>query len=382
MKIILTIFCVISFAIQSLCQCLGNEQAYKNYFIENISKIDPIEGTWSSNITINGYVNNRLVFNKNMEQTGTFAIISDADNFKCCNISANEAFGTIYFSRTASKNVYLFKRISPDGSPIVRGNAIISANGILEFSYEKSKEELKSIMKNYSEGMTAVLEIKMIKLFPSINDLPKFVSSSGTGFAISSDGTIVTNHHVVNGANKISVRGVNGDFSKNYNAKVLVDDKNNDLAIIKINDNSFLSFGAIPYLIANKSCDVGSSVFCLGYPLRATMGEDVKLTNGIISSKSGFQGDITAYQISAPIQPGNSGGPLYDDKGTLIGIVNAKHEGAENVSYAIKVSYLLNLIDIMPFAPKLQTVSSLNGKTLSEQVKIIKDFTYIIEVNY
>ena len=224
-----------------------------------------------------------------------------------------------------------------------------------------------------------------IKMFPSSTDnianSPSEGASSGTGYAISSNGYIVTNHHVTNGATSIKIRGVNGDFSKTYTAKVIIEDKNNDLSIIKIDDPSFMSLGTIPYIIANRASDVGSSVFVLGYPLRATMGDEVKLTNGIISSKSGFQGDVTSYQITAPVQPGNSGGPLFDDKGNIIGIINAKHVGAENASYAIKASYLMNLIDLMPTPPKLQTISTVAGKPLTEQVKILKKFTYIIEIN-
>nr|WP_277266111.1 trypsin-like peptidase domain-containing protein [Prevotella corporis] len=77
-------------------------------------------------------------------------------------------------------------------------------------------------------------------------------------------------------------------------------------------------------------------IFVLGYPLVQTMGEDVKLTTDVISSKTGFQGDVSQYQISAAIQPRNSGGPLFDSRGNLIGIVPAKHKGTENVGYAIK----------------------------------------------
>jgi S1-C subfamily serine protease len=224
-----------------------------------------------------------------------------------------------------------------------------------------------------------------IKMFPSSTDnIPNSFSEgvgSGTGFAISSDGYIVTNYHVINGASSIKIKGVNGDFSKTFKAKVLIEDKNNDLSIIKIDDQSFTSLGTIPYVIANRASDVGSSVFVLGYPLRATMGDEVKLTNGIISSKSGFQGDVTSYQTTAPVQPGNSGGPLFDDKGNIIGIINAKHLVAENAAYAIKVSYLMNLIDLMPSPLKLQTISTVSGKPLTEQVKILKKFTYIIETN-
>jgi S1-C subfamily serine protease len=223
-----------------------------------------------------------------------------------------------------------------------------------------------------------------IKLFPSTSDnisAPSDVQSSGSGFAISSNGYVVTNYHVTQGATKIKVRGINGDFSRAYSARVITDDKNNDLSIIKIDDPSFTTCGAIPYTINSRASEVGTSVFVLGYPLRATMGDEIKLTNGIISSKSGFQGDITAYQMTAPIQPGNSGGPMFDNKGNLVGVVNAKHRGAENASYAIKSSYLLTLIDLLPSTPTLQTINQLNTKPLTEQVKIVKRFTYIIEVN-
>lgn len=224
-----------------------------------------------------------------------------------------------------------------------------------------------------------------IKMFPASSDVLKNTPSetvgSGTGYAISADGYIVTNHHVTNGSNSIKIRGINGDFSKSYNAKIIVEDKNNDLSIIKIDDLGFKSLGAIPYIINNKVSDVGSAVFVLGYPMRATMGDEVKLTNGIISSKSGFQGDVTSYQVTAPIQPGNSGGPLFDNRGNVIGIINAKHLGAENVSYAIKTPYLINLLNSIPTPPNLPSISTVAGKPLTEQVKILKKYTYIIEIN-
>lgn len=221
-----------------------------------------------------------------------------------------------------------------------------------------------------------------LKLYPTADDNTtqnRTKKSSGTGFAISSNGIIVTNFHVIEGAKLIKVRGVNSDFSKTYNAKVLVTDKNNDLALIQIDDYAFASIETIPYTIITGLAGVGENIFVLGYPLRATMGDEIKLTNGIVSSRTGFQGDITSYQISAPVQPGNSGGPLFDSKGNLVGIINAKHGGAENASYAVKASYLTNLVDLLTSPPKLQTVNSLTGKTLTQQVEIAKKFVYIIE---
>lgn len=223
-----------------------------------------------------------------------------------------------------------------------------------------------------------------IKLYPTTNDNitqsgNQSKPASGTGFGIASNGIIVTNYHVIDGAKTIKVRGVNSDFNKTYKAKVLVSDKNNDLALIQIDDYGFTSLGTIPFTIKTSLAGVGENIFVLGYPLRATMGDEIKLTNGIVSSRTGFQGDITSYQISAPVQPGNSGGPLFDSQGNLIGIINAKHGGAENASYAVKTSYLNNLIDLLPSPPKLQTVNSLAGKTLTQQVSLAKKYVYIIE---
>lgn len=107
------------------------------------------------------------------------------------------------------------------------------------------------------------------------------------------------------------------------------------------------------------------------------MGDEIKLSTGVISSKTGFQGDVSLYQIFAPIQPGNSGGPLFYGNGNLIGIVNAKHRGAENVSYAIKASYLNNLMEsVSPFS-LLPTNNSVSGMSLSNKVKSLKNFVFM-----
>ena len=242
---------------------------------------------------------------------------------------------------------------------------------------------------SFEQGMMNVIDTDkeksmFIKMYPTSSENISSTSgipASGTGFAITSNGLIITNNHVIAGAKTIKVRGVNGDFNRTYTAKLIITDKNNDLAIIKIDDYSFSSLGKVPYTIKTSTSSVGEDIFVLGYPLRASMGDEVKLTNGIVSSKTGFQGDVTSYQISAPVQPGNSGGPLFNNKGQMIGIINAKHLGAENASYAVKSSYLTNLIDLLDYPPTLQNVSSVTGKPLTQQVQIIKKFVYIIEVN-
>lgn len=201
---------------------------------------------------------------------------------------------------------------------------------------------------------------------------------SGTGFALK-DGYIMTNYHVISDASQIKIQGINGDFLTEYGVQVVGVDKSNDLALLKILGEVPTGFDAIPYGIKTSISDVGENIFVLGYPLTATMGEEIKLTNGIISARTGFDGDVTTYQLSAPVQPGNSGGPMFDEDGNVIGVICAKHVGAENVAYAVKTSQVKNLIESISDLSILNTKNTLQGKSLKDQVKEVKNYVYLIK---
>lgn len=235
---------------------------------------------------------------------------------------------------------------------------------------------LKTVVDNDEEGY-----LKMYSGSSSSSNGSKVYNNverwSGTGFALS-NGYIATNYHVVEDAKSISVQGINGDFTISYNAELIATDKFNDLALIRINDNRFSGFGSIPYAVKTNIAQVGEDIYVLGYPMTSTMGDEIKLTTGVISAKTGFQGDVSLYQISAPIQPGNSGGPLFDNHGNVIGIVNAKHQGAENVGYAIKTSYLKNLIESSSSISIIPTTNSVSSLPLTGKVKQEKNFVFMI----
>lgn len=201
---------------------------------------------------------------------------------------------------------------------------------------------------------------------------------SGTGFALN-NGYVVTNYHVVEDAKSITISGINGDFNSSCTASVVATDKINDLAIIRVSDSRFNGFGTLPYAIDLNQAEVGDDVFVLGYPLTQTMGDEIKLTNGIISSRTGFQGDVSLYQMSAPIQPGNSGGPMFNSKGNVVGIVCAHHKGTENVGYAIKTSYLKNLAKSSSLSNIFPTNNTVASQPLSGQVKKLKKYVYLIK---
>ena len=164
-----------------------------------------------------------------------------------------------------------------------------------------------------------------------------------------------------------------------YEAKVLCVDKVNDLALVQIIDKKFTPLKQLPYRIAPRSSEVGISIFSMGYPYAKNgMGDEVKITDGIISSKTGADGDIVHYQISAPIQPGNSGGPLFDKKGTVVGITSSGMKGLDNVGYAIKSVYLNNLIDSSPISIRDITSDIASGKDLPALIKIIRPYVVMV----
>ena len=209
-------------------------------------------------------------------------------------------------------------------------------------------------------------------------------TGNGSGFFISTSGYIVTNHHVIDKASEIEVEFKYRNEIKGFNATVIQTDAINDLAILKIDDDDFSYVGTLPYAFRTRNvASYGAFYYALGYPKALTiMGKEIKFTDGRISSKTGFKGDITTYQSTTPIQPGNSGGPLFDFKGNLIGINNAKiiTEDVEGVSYSIKSSYLLNLIDVLPETIPLPSSTQLASKPLTEQIKILSDYVVLIKV--
>jgi len=228
-----------------------------------------------------------------------------------------------------------------------------------------------------------------LKMYPTYDDNEnnKIVSQSsnnwkpsGTGFFIDRNGYIATNFHVIESSKEIQI-SLNG---KSYNSDLVISDEQNDLAILKINDKSFVPLQTLNYNFKSETSDVGTSVIAMGFPLTSILGEEIKVTNGIISSKTGMKGDITSYQISVPIQPGNSGGPLFDNDGNLIGItssgINRKLDLTENVNYAIKTKYLKLLIEEM--SDKIELPNSTFNKTtlLTDKIKSFEKGVVFIKV--
>lgn len=208
-------------------------------------------------------------------------------------------------------------------------------------------------------------------------------SGNGSGFFVSEDGYIATNYHVIEDATAIEATFQRDGVSESHAATVVLSDKQNDLAILKI-DDSFTKMKPLPYNFSTSVKETGSEVFTLGYPIADVMGTEVKYTDGKISSKTGIQGDVTVYQITAPIQPGNSGGPLFDANGSIVGItssaLNKDYFQSENVNYAVKSIYLQSLIDSLPVSIKLQQSAPTANRSITEMVSMFSDYIVLIKV--
>ncbi len=161
-------------------------------------------------------------------------------------------------------------------------------------------------------------------------------SSSGTGFAVTADGWVLTNAHVVQDCGRIEVKG-RGDAA---DPRI---DEINDLAVVKVAASEPLK----PLSFRKSSTRLGEDIVAVGYPLATLLADSVKITTGNVNALAGIRNDTRYLQISTPIQPGNSGGPVVDRNGYLLGITTATLSKkaadeigitAQNVNFAIRAS--------------------------------------------
>ena len=204
------------------------------------------------------------------------------------------------------------------------------------------------------------------------------VISGGTGFLIDTKGYIATNAHVLKGSDAIVVNN-NGD---EFKATIVHIDKQNDFALLKIEDADYTSLKVLPYAIGKTSADLGEEIFTLGYPRD---DNSITYTQGYLSSKNGFKGDTASYQIQMNSNPGNSGGPVLNKKGEVIGILSSRQVQADGVTFAIKSKNIYQLIDDLKkddtslVKIKMPITTTLRGKEREVQVKKIEECVFSIK---
>ena len=195
-------------------------------------------------------------------------------------------------------------------------------------------------------------------------------AASGSGFAVSSKGHVVTNHHVIDGCQSIKIH-----FKGKVIPTTIINfDPGNDVALLK---GDFTPSHILP--LSNEKTELLQDVFVAGYPFGNKISTSIKVTKGIISSLTGIGNNFSNFQIDAALQPGNSGGPILNNKGNVIGVAVAKLDRKyieknfgvlpENTNFGIKTSVvksMLNSSDIsLPNPNKNEISKSELGKNIS-----------------
>lgn len=262
---------------------------------------------------------------------------------------AQNQLGIMYFyGDGTTKNIYkaiqLYRKSAESGYELAQYN--------LALQYERGtgvKKDIDIALKWYKKAAAQGDEDAKVKVEELLalqgedNNQHTIFSGSGTGFVVSMDGVVATNYHVINDCGRIVI--------DEKDAKIVLQDKKNDLALIKV-DKTYNKVSSLSY----RSPELGSDVNVFGYPLSELMSEEhISLTKGSVSSLAGMDGNLSSFRFTAPVQPGNSGGPIVNKEGRVVGVTQAvlgktvleSKDGflPQNVNFGIRSSLLINMME-------------------------------------
>lgn len=220
-----------------------------------------------------------------------------------------------------------YSRLDQDGIAVSR----YLARNKMEFgiTFESKRDVLVSINALLGE------QLILVKIYPS--DSTAHGPGSGSSWHLGG-GYFVTNAHVIDGATVINLL-IDGTA---ISAKAVAVDNRLDVAVLKIADEITL-----PGIPMRGTARIGEQVIVVGFPLGDDLGSSPKITDGLLSGTTGLEGDLTRYLVSAPIQPGNSGGPVFGADGHVIGVAVSKIASnlTDSVGFAVKIQYVQPLLD-------------------------------------
>ncbi|MFT5539672.1 MAG: S1-C subfamily serine protease [Alphaproteobacteria bacterium] len=255
-----------------------------------------------------------------------------------------------------------------------------NGQGTFTFASGRIKEGIwKDNKFQYAQkGTPPVIARRKLRSTPQRRSDPNKVisASSGSGFAVSSNGHVITNHHVIEGCQKVKIH----HKGKSFPATVITFDPRNDLALL---NGNFRPSTVLP-LSTNKP-ELLQDVYVAGYPFGRKVSTGVKVTKGIISSLTGIGNNFSNIQIDAALQPGNSGGPILDDRGNVVGVAVArlnkikilKKFGSfpENTNFGIKASVVRTILESSNVSTPSANRASISKTKLG---KMISDGTYYL----
>ncbi len=258
--------------------------------------------------------------------------------------------------------------------------SLLTLGLMITYTKKYGNENYDVLVKELNKTNSEVYQLKKTNNIPVVTQKPEpKVDFRGTGFLIDGKGYLVTNAHVINKMKNIYVESTKGQY---FTASSVYIDNAVDLAILKINDTAFKAIASLPYSIKKNNTDLGEQFFTLGFPRN-----EIVYGEGYVSAKSGSDGDTTAYQLTVSANPGNSGGPVINRNGEIIGIITAKDSKADGVVYAAKSKNIFELLEKLKKDDdkyeliKAPANSTLKGLERVQQVKKMEEFVYMVVGN-
>jgi serine protease Do len=289
-------------------------------------------------------------------------------------INSNKLKGT-------AKVVYLwnrYKRVAAIAASIAGVTAIALSALVNSITPHKESYKVQELVHELSKVNKTIQNLdnkinNVDKKKADITIVPKY---NGTGFLVDMKGFMVTNAHVVKNSRNIFVQNNKGEQFKAFVVKL---DIVRDVAILKIDDDHFKNTYSLPYAFRKTTSDIAEPIFTLGYPR-----DEIVYSEGYLSAKTGFNGDTLSCQIGITANPGNSGGPVFDRNGEIIGILSTKEMQAEGVVFAIQSKYILQAIDELKNDSmyrniKVPLTSGLHGMDKVQQAKKVQDYVFMVK---
>lgn len=271
-----------------------------------------------------------------------------------------------------------YKRVTAIAASIA-GIVALTISGLLNYvappKNQVAIQELSKKLNNLEKKTNALNnEIKKDK-----TKIPEgaILNTGGSGFLIDGKGYIITNAHILKGTGAVVVNNKNQEFK----VRIAYVDQAKDIAVLKIDDSEYVTLATLPYSIKRNNTDLGEEIYTLGYPR-----DEIVYNLGYLSAKTGIDGDTASMQISLSANPGNSGGPVFNKNGEVIGILSSREKQAEGVVFAIKSKGIYQVIDDLKNADtsyqriKLPVNTSLKGVERTKQISKIEDCVFQVKV--
>ena len=278
-----------------------------------------------------------------------------------------------------AKVAYLWQRYKRNiavAASIAAFFSLLTTSLTLTYTNKTKQSELTQLKRDIIEDTKNEIKNFSVNELQPVQPPALPAKFGGTGFLIDGKGYIVTNQHVIMGMKNLRVENNKGVY---YNVVPVYGNDTTDLAILKIEDTAFKNI-SLPYSIKKNTSELGEAIFTLGYPK-----DEIVYGEGYLSSKSGFYGDTSSYQLTISVNPGNSGGPVINKYGEIVGVISSKEKNSDGVVFASKSKNIFNALEVLKkdkrFTIKLNSFSQLKGLDRVNQIKRIEDCVFMVKGN-